>query len=134
MAQGDALVYGLSRSSLNVALHTFFPPQGGADGSSSPSPSLFGGSESMWQTVVTSPCVYNELAGNRRVFTLDLIVSTPALLLLSVFRAHLSAAAGCFKVCVCGVGGGGRGWYLCRSTCFFGPFCPRDLAEGKEIL
>lgn len=87
----------------------------------------------MWRCVVTAPCVYNELAGNRHVFTLDLIVSTPALLLLTVFRARLSAAAGCFKVCggclcVCVCVGGGR------STCFFGPFCPRDSAEGKEIL
>lgn len=91
----------------------------------------------MWQSVVTALCVYNELAGNRHVFTLDLIVSTPALLLLTVFRARLSAAAGYFKVCVwCGWGGGDLGgrWYLCRSTCFFGPFCPKDLAKGKEIL
>lgn len=57
--------------------------------------------------MVTARCVYNELAGNRHVFTLDLIASTPALLLLTVFRARLSAAAGSFKVCVCGVWGGG---------------------------
>lgn len=75
----------------------------------------------MWRSAVTAPCVYNELAGNRHVFTLDLIVSTPALLLLTVFRARLSATAGCFKVCVC-VAGVGEWWYLCRSACFFGPF------------
>lgn len=86
-------------------------PRGRADSSSRPSPFLFDRSEWMWRCVVTAPCVYNELAGNRRVFTLDLIVSTPALLLLTVFRACLSAAAGCFKVCggclcvcVCGEG------------------------------
>lgn len=90
----------------------------------------------MWQSVVTVSFVYNELAGNKHVFTLDLILSTPALLLLTVFRARLSAAAGCFKVCVWCVWRR-QGWEtsgtFCRSTCFFGPFFfPETGLKGRK--
>lgn len=45
----------------------------------------------------TALCVYTLLAVNGCVFTLDLIVSPPGLLLSTMFRTCLSAAVGCFK-------------------------------------
>ncbi len=45
----------------------------------------------------TRPCVYTVLAGNGRVFILDLIVSLPGLLLSAMLRTCLSAAVGFFK-------------------------------------
>lgn len=45
----------------------------------------------------TALCVYTLLAVNGCVFTLDLIVSPPRLLLSTMFGTCLSAAVGCFK-------------------------------------